>query len=354
VSIQQAVKDTDPQTRTQDALADLRKAGRLSPAWIAEATSVQGASAPPLLFQELLALGRKDLSSARLYEGHVNALQLVQRFGNQAQIARASTIAGGGGVLGVWGADAPGDPATIRGARIAGAKVFASGSDILSLAIVAAKDPDKNTQLFLMDMEEHRGRTDQSWWRAVGMRATQSGALALADIELSPEDLLGEPGQYETQPFFGAGAIRFVSAQLGGLLAVWDATRQHLVSTGRHVDPIQAGRLGSMAADIEAAYAHVSQAYAKIAPAIDWSGTGGVPKDAILADAARVVVEDAAGRCIALAGKAVGCAGWMETHQLCQAVQDLSVYLCQPAPDAARARVGIAAAEGSYRMNFDA
>lgn len=354
MSVQKAVKDTDPQTRTQAALADLRMMGRLSPAWIAKATSVQTVNDPPFLFRELVALGRKDLSGARLYEGHVNALQLVARFGDRDQMARASRIAESGGLLGVWGADAPGDPATLRGARISGAKVFASGSDILSLAIVAAKDPDKNTQLFLMDMEKHRGRTDQSWWRAVGMRATQSGALQLEDIELSPEDLLGDRGQYETQPFFGAGAIRFVSAQLGGLLAVWDATRQHLVSAARHIDPIQSGRLGSMATDIEAAYQHVHQAYAKIAPAIDWSGKGGVPDDALLADAARVVVEDAAGRCIALAGKAVGCAGWMETHPLCQAVQDLSVYLCQPAPDAARARVGIAAAEGRYRMHFDA
>lgn len=353
MSMHQAVGNTDPEARTAATLADLRTKGRLASAWIANATSVKYAGAPPSLFRQLVALGRQDLSSARLYEGHVNALQLVQRFGTPAQCARAFGIADQGGLLGVWGADAPGDPALIRGARIGGAKVFASGSDILSLAIVAAKDADKRTQLFLMDMEQHRDRTDERWWRAVGMRATKSGALELADIELAPEDFLGEPGQYETQPFFGAGAIRFVSAQLGGLLAVWDATRQHLVSTGRHVDPVQAGRLGSMAADIEAAHHHVAQAYAKVAPAIDWAGKGGNSGDALVADAARVALEDVASRCLALAGKAVGCAGWMETHPLCQAVQDLSVYLCQPAPDAARARVGIAAAEGKHRMSFD-
>ena len=354
MSIQEDISTADAHGRTHAVLADLREAKRLHPDWIAAATSAKEPSEPPQMFRQLVATGRQDLSAARLYEGHINALQLVKRLGQPAQIERVCSLAGDGSLLGVWGADAPGDPATIRGSRIDGAKVFASGSDSLALAIVAAKDIDKKTQLFLMDMEQHRGRTDQSWWRAVGMRATHSGALRLADFELSDEDRLGAPGQYETQPFFGAGAIRFVSAQLGGLLAVWDAARQHLIATGRHIDPTQALRLGTMAADIEAAYAHVTHAYGRVAPAIDWEGSGGHPADALIADMARVVVEDAAGRCISLAGKAVGCAGWMETHPLCQAVQDLSVYLCQPAPDAARARAGIAAAEGSYRMTFDA
>lgn len=352
--MQQTIAEPNPQGRTAAALNCLRVESRLAPAWVAEATRPAGGSEPPRLFRELVAIGRRDLSAARLFEGHVNALQLIKRLGQPAQFDRAATVAESGRMLGVWGADAPGDPATISGSQISGAKVFASGSDILALAIVAAKDADQKTRLFLMDMDAQRGRTDQSWWRAAGMRATQSGALRLTDFQLHVDDLLGGPGQYESQPFFGAGSIRFVSAQLGGLLAVWDAVQQHLIATKRHVDPYQAARLGAMASDCEAAYAHVSRAYARLAPAIDWQGAGGDPTDALIADAARLVVEEAAGRCIALAGKAVGCAGWMETHPLCQAVQDLSVYLCQPAPDATRARLGIAAAEGKYSMIFDA
>ena len=42
---------------------------------------------------------------ARLYEGHINALRIVEMHGSAAQTARVAEIVAKGAFLGVWGAD---------------------------------------------------------------------------------------------------------------------------------------------------------------------------------------------------------------------------------------------------------
>ncbi len=340
--------------RMTDALEELRNRGLLRGDFIREAVTPR-IDAPPMLFY-LIALGRGDLSVARLYEGHVNALQLIARFGTMSQLIRAEEIALHGGLLGVWGADDPKKPARIAEIdgriRLSGRKTFASGADRLALALVAAKTHELKTQLCLLPRETVGRRFDASWWQPLGMHATDSFALDLDGIEIESSELIGNAGVYETQPFFGAGAIRYVSAQLGGALAVWDATRDHLTLAGRFAQPNQAARLGEMVADLEAAYLSVKDAYSRVAYAIDWDS---VPDEraTLSADSARVIVERMSERVLTLAIRSVGCAGLMDDHPLAAASRDLMVYLRQPAPDAALTRLGSSACAGSYWPVFD-
>ena len=309
------------------------------------------------LFQRLVAAGRGDLSWGRLFEGHVNALQLIQRLGSAEQTARAAHVARSGGLLGIWGADDPADPGHLRPdngqATLSGRKIFASGADRILLAVIAVKTAEAKTQLVLIDFEKLQGRFDPGWWHPIGMQATRSYALNLTGLNVSRNDLLGRPGDYEAQPFFGAGAIRFVAVQLGGVLAVWDATRDHLVHGSRYNNPHQAARLGEMVADVEANFCFVRDAFARVAPAISWDAGGGAPSDGLIADSARIAVGAAAERVIALAMRSVGCAGLMDDHPLAMAICDLLVYLRQPGPDAASVRFGAGAGSGSYQASFD-
>jgi alkylation response protein AidB-like acyl-CoA dehydrogenase len=340
--------------RIDSALEELRKSGLLGGHFIRDAVTPRIDA--PQMFSILVALGRGDLSVARLYEGHVNAVQLVARLGTPAQLDRVEDSASSGGLLGVWGADDPSSPARVTpfegGYRLKGRKTFASGADRLALALVAAKNADQKTQLVLLSRETLDGRFDPRWWQPMGMQATDSFALDLDDIQIEASELIGNAGDYETQPFFGAGAIRFVSAQLGGALAVWDAARDHLASSGRFENPHQAARLGQMVADLEAAFSSVKGAYARVSYAIEWDS----PADqgpALSADSARVIVESVSERIMALAVRSVGCAGLMDGHQLATAARDLMVYLRQPAPDTALTRLGTHACAGSYRPAFD-
>ncbi len=310
---------------------------------------------PPRLFDLLVATGRGDLAVGRLWEGHVNALGLVARLGTDDQRERAERVSAQSGLIGIWGADdfrAPGR--LIGGNRLAGRKTYASGSDNLALAIVLVSDDADRARLVLLDKQALEGRFDQSWWRPLGMEATRSAALDLDGIEIAEADLLGEPDAYLSQPYFGGGAVRFVAVQAGGVLAVWDAMRDHLVRTRRQDDPHQAARLGHALAEAEKAWLAAARSYQRLAPAIRWEAGDGEPNDGLIADAARVAVESAAMRLGQHAIRSVGCAGLMEGHDLERAWRDLTVYLRQPAPDAALARAGIAAASGDYRPAFDA
>jgi alkylation response protein AidB-like acyl-CoA dehydrogenase len=59
------------------------------------------------LLQVLYHVGRGNLAVGRLFEGHVNALLLVQRFGTPAQVARYAADAQAGHLFGVWNTENP-------------------------------------------------------------------------------------------------------------------------------------------------------------------------------------------------------------------------------------------------------
>ena len=66
----------------------------------------------------LRLIGRASLPLGRLYEGHVNALRLVQRYGTPAQARAAASDAAAGLLFAVWNTEAAGEPPlTIRQIR---------------------------------------------------------------------------------------------------------------------------------------------------------------------------------------------------------------------------------------------
>ena len=340
---------------TRDGLSWLAETGLTDRDTLARTMVGDGAS----LFGLLVAVGRGDLAAGRLFEGHVDALGLVQRLGTEDQRVRVAALVAEGRLLGIWGADDPDAPARIEatggGYALSGRKTYASGAHGLGGALVAAKDPRGATRLVLLGRDDLAGRFDPDWWDPIGMAETCSDAVDLGGLRVPEGAVIGAPGAYEGHPAFGAGAIRFVAVQLGGLLGVWDAMREHLSRTDRTGDPHQAMRLAEAVAEAEAAYALTRAAFARLAPVISWSGAGRADESALrAADAARLGVRRASERTTELAIRSVGCGGLMRRHPLSRRVTDLMVYLCQPAPDAAAGRLGKAAGTGSYVPLFDA
>ena len=64
-----------------------------------------GEAAARILPMALRVLGRASLPLGRLYEGHVNAIRLVESYGSIAQRARMADEARRGASFGVWAAD---------------------------------------------------------------------------------------------------------------------------------------------------------------------------------------------------------------------------------------------------------
>jgi hypothetical protein len=293
------------------------------------------------LVRLLHEVGRRDLPLGRVFEGHVDALQIVMRYGSAAQAERIAGIARAGGVLGVWNADRTGDPTRLEDGRLTGAKAFASGAGLLSHALVTI-DEAGGRQLLIIDLEQHLPELDTGWWRVSGMQRSETHVARWRGVGVDDAMRIGEPGDYVREPWFSGGAIRFAAVQAGGIAAVVDRTRDHLVAQQRDGDPHQRARL----ADLYCAAQSAADAVARAAR--HWSPED-VPRTLAYVAAARAAVYSAGETVLTLAQAAVGVQAMFVDHPLSEVLTDLSTYLRQPAPDLQRDRTGEAVAAGLLR-----
>ncbi|QRE73563.1 acyl-CoA dehydrogenase family protein [Methylobacterium aquaticum] len=318
-------------------VADLARAGLLAaPVPAAEGGAGLGQEPGAADLAAVLRLvGLGSLALGRLYEGHVNALQLVARYAAPADRHALFADARAGHLFGVWNTEPPADGLVLGpDGRLTGVKTFASGAGHVTRALVTARRPGEAEPLMLVAALEPGTRADLSAWRAQGMRASATGTVDLTG--LTPLALLGGPGDYHRQPHFSGGAWRFAAVQLGGIEAVFEAWRGHLARTGRGDDPHQLARLGEGAIALEGARLFVGRAARLVAEEA-------LPAERIVAfvDLTRIAVERAGLEVLGLAQRSVGLQGFLRGHPLERLSRDLATYLRQPAPD--RALTGAAA-----------
>ena len=308
----------------------------LDDAGIARVDPVDTASLLALL-RHLYATGRRDLPLGRLLEGHVDAVQIVNRYGDDAQRRALDEALEHGAMLGVWNAGLAGEPLRLHGDRLSGAKAYASGAGVLTHALVAPDTAD-GTQLLLLPLDRIAPTIDRDWWQTTGMQRSETHIVRWADAAIEPSDRIGTLGDYGREPWLSSGALRFVAVQAGGIAALLDHTRDHLVALDRANDPYQAARLAELfmlAARAGDAIRHTAE---------DWFEKDG-PARLACVTAARLTTADAAERAMTVAREAVGLPGAFLTHPLAATVADLAVYIRQPAPDAQRVRLARAVAE---------
>jgi hypothetical protein len=290
------------------------------------------------LLRHLYAIGRRDLPLGRLFEGHVDALQIISRYGSPAQIEAVHELARQGGAFGVWNADLPGEPLRRVDGQLIGGKAFASGAGLLTHALVSV-DGDGGRQLLLVDLDRTPPEIDRSWWRVTGMQRSETHVVRWSGTPLGEDAVIGAADDYVREPWFSGGAIRFAAVQAGGIAAVVDLVRDHLVRHARAEESYQSARLASLYLAAQPAADAVAAAAARWRPD-DVAGT--------LAQvaAARVAVYQAGEIVLGLAQAAVGVQAMFVDHPLAAMLTDLSVYLRQPGPDAQRSRVGAAVSSG--------
>jgi alkylation response protein AidB-like acyl-CoA dehydrogenase len=297
-----------------------------------------------LLLNVLRTIGYGDLSTGRIYEGHVNALQLAQSFATPEQYERWSADARDHGMIfAVWNTEA-GDGVRLvpvpGGMRLEGSKTFASGAGHLQRPIITGALPDGSRQMCVVPMERVDVTIDRSWWNPLGMRASISHRIDFTGAVIERDDLLGAPGDYHRQPWFGAGAIRFAAVQLGGAEALLDATRDVLRSLGRTGDPYQQARIGEAALRVESGRHWLNGAADHVRLGPDADGAVCTERSLAYANMMRTAIEAI---CLDVTGLAVRSAGarvLVQPHPVERIIRDLTVYLRQPAPDAALAHIG--------------
>ena len=298
------------------------------------------------LLRALKHVGRGCLAAGRIYEGHVNALALVERFGTPAQLARAaSDVCEHRHVFGVWNADddQPGAPplrlVDLGGGRyrMEGRKIFCSGAGHLWRPIVGARWQGEGGgwQLCLVPMEQVAARIDDAWWQPMGMEASASAAIDFTGIELGPDTLLGAPNDYYREPWFNGGAIRFAAVHLGGAEALYDDARQYLRASGKADQAAQRIRFAELAVRMETgalwlrgAAASAERPPAEAAEIVAYAAMTRTAIEAVCMDVIRGVE------------RAVGARGLMRPWPFPRMIRDLSMYIRQPAADIIIDRIG--------------
>ncbi len=334
----------------QESFARLREAGVLR-ATVPESLGGfgfgYGAEGAIDLLKLLSLLGEASLSVARLYEAHVNALQLVCRYGTKNLAAKCAADTAAGELFALWVTDPPNGGAVLKksaeGFYLEGGKAFCSGAGIATRALITAAT-ETGIRMLIVSLTPGT-RVKPSAIELSGMRAAITGSIDLSGIHISPDVLLGEPGDYLREPVFSAGAWRGSAAALGGFAALVKIHRAEMLKRHRAADPHQLARFGQLVMTYETARLWTNQAALRACLEDDTTET-------IVAyiNLARLAVEAACLDAMRLTQRGLGLGAFMAGHPAERICRDLATYLRQPAPD----ETLVKAAEHYFHANLPA
>jgi len=275
----------------------------------------------------LALLGEGSLAVARLYEAHVNALQLALRYGSHRLAETVARDAREGRLFALWVTDPADGGVRLTSARtLTGRKIFCSGAGAADRALITVGTPEGTRMMIVRapgaDVVKPAGV------KLAGMRAAITGAVDFTGYAVNLDDWLGGAGDYLREPVFSAGAWRGSAAAYGGLVALLKLYRDELVSRGRNGHPHQLARFGSavIAAETARLWLHNVALRACLEDG---------PAEEIVAyvNLGRIAIETACLDAIRLTQRSLGLGAFMEGAAAERIARDLAVFLRQPAPD---------------------
>lgn len=296
------------------------------------------------LLQILKHFGRGNLVVGRVFEGHFNALLSIKLFGSAKQIERFSADAKSGKLFGVWNTEANDGvkifPLENEKFKLEGAKTFATGINFVTRPVVNGAMPDGGWQMTIVPLDQVKTKVDSSWWNPMGMRATRSFKIDFSGVEIGRENLIGAAGNYYEQPWFSGGAIRFAAVQFGAAEAIFDETRKYLQMLKRIDDSFQKMRLGEMAILVETGNLWLESAAEKLDEFMKNPSSEKSENFLGYVNMMRTQIEKICVETMNLCQKCVGARGLNKPFHFERIIRDLTIYLRQPAPDAALADAG--------------
>jgi len=295
------------------------------------------------LGEALQLIGRGGLALGRVFEAHVNAIALIDKFGEAPVRRTAWSAVRDGHLFGLWVSPSARPVRLSRrgpeGFHIVGIKGFCSGAGVATRAVVTALDELDRAQMLLIDAT----RTDAGDGvapRLHGMRATATRPVAF-DMSARACDLIGGPDDYVREPDFSAGAWRASAVTAGGARALVEETIRQLRERGRHRDPHQSARIGQMLIR--------SRTAAMWADAM--ADRAAMERDDLTAfvGLGRIAIEQASLEMIPLAQRGLGLAAFVEGNAVEGLARDLATYLRQPAGDEVLSEAAVRYAEAGGR-----
>ena len=275
----------------------------------------------PETLEHLVAIGRTDIPLARLSEGHVDALRILDQAG-------AAPVPGA--LYGVWASRSArtGLSAVEQGDDLAitGTLRFASGSGLVDRALVPVWLDEHRS--VLVDLDASGLPVDATVWRTAAMVPSRTYEIRVDALAVPRSAQRGAEGFYLGRPGFAAGGVGVAACWVGGAARVLDVLR----AFHPRPNPAQQVRLGQIRTELVAAAAVLRSGGRALAdPGAD---TGAVGLEV------RTVVAAAVHRVLAAARMLTGPTGLALDDALAHAVPDLELYVLQHNVDAALTGLG--------------
>ena len=282
------------------------------------------------LFAVLRSIGQGNLAVGRIFEGHANAIKLINTFGSEAQIERASEDLRAGHLFAIWNAETKDGIRVIgdKNQKLSGAKAFCSGAGHVTRALITATG-ESGMRMLLISLKVGE-RVKRMEVGLQGMRATETASMEFEGINISTNEVIGGLDDYTREPTFSAGAWRTSAVTLGGLDALIAEMQQQLRARNRHEDPHQLSRMGQALIARESARLWIERA-ARMEESIDClvgNVTGYI-------NLSRIALESAAFDIIRIVQRTLGLSAFLQTNPVERLMRDLATYLRQPAADEA-------------------
>jgi alkylation response protein AidB-like acyl-CoA dehydrogenase len=222
-------------------------------------------------------LAKADLSLARCWEGHANALLLIDALGTPEQRERwFDGVVQRGEKWVAWSGEpqAP-KPGEVRrfgttltrdagGWIVEGTKAFATSAGAADWAVLLVSTagaggarhnsgPDDSLLLLACDLTHPSVTVDTSWWDPVGMRATVSHVVRFDRTPIPDGRQIGAPGAYLRDAWQTAFIPHYAASFLGAAEAAYEYAVRYVRHQGKDGDPFVQQRIGSMAVNIQTA-----------------------------------------------------------------------------------------------------
>ena len=290
-----------------------------------------------IILNDLIAIGSGDLAVGRIYEGHINALLLIDVYGTLEQKQRYFDDAANGKIFGIWNTERSFEAVTYKevseGIEFEGAKTFCSGSLNISRPIITASGPE-GKKMFVLEMEHFKDlQEDTSLWKPLGMEATVSHRIDFTNCKVLSRQVLGIAGDYDKNPYLSYGAIRFAAVLLGCAHAIAKITLKHLKKLERESNASQNLRISELGILLQNGHFWFQHCPDLVEGKKCLSQVN-------YANMLRTDISRICELILSIAEKAIGVQGMLKPHPFERKFRDLKVYLKQPNPDLALESIG--------------
>jgi hypothetical protein len=325
VALRAALSQMDREQSAAQALHRLIDAGL-------DALEPPGGGATLRRWSALAAVAEHDLSLAKLYEGHTDALAILRELGEARPAA---------GSWAVWAAEAPQGRALIEttaegGTRLHGSKCWCSGAADVSHGLLTAWHEDgRGPQLVAVTMAQPGIVVSGEAWHAVGMAGSASLNVAFNGARAR---LVGNPGEYLSRAGFWHGGAGVAACWYGGAKALGESLRQAVLKAGvASAHPFRLAALGK----VELALA---QTAALLRDAAAWIDANPQHDAGAVALRVRLAAEQCAAIVLDESGRALGAPAYCLDAAFARRAADLPVFIRQSHGERDFAALGSAAA----------